>query len=226
MFVASKKDVNIFSNSRSTDKDCLQLNKGGNYMFDFSRTADNKLAKTHLFNEAYQWELYVCNYLSNTSIIPKIEVCDGSIVYDTTGMVSLRSFLQNNLEKDCTFRILNEVFCMIKNFKRYNFIHGNLHIDNIFIRCPFGKHIIPKIVVIDFSNSHVKNADPQFKRKNFLGQSFNYHQIGKYMDYVTFYLSFIDFVNTKKSKRIYKIQNHIDRLVDEYVPPSYRSSLF
>ena len=111
--------------------------------------------------------------------------------------------------------IINEAFAFVNTFKKYNFIHGNLHIDNIYINI----QDMYQFFVIDLcnsyysnscSNSHSNNAiDVTFKRKSFIDVNKNILEHDKFKDK---YCDFWDFICLFFSLNIYfeNNKNHLN----------------
>jgi hypothetical protein len=140
------------------------------------------------------WEIGVYLYLVDYKLCPLIDVKNSEIVYILDDYVSVRNYLKSkNKKKETITLLLNELFSFINTFKKYEYIHGNLHIDNIFIK----KKTYPfKFVIIDYSNSYIFNIkdDLNLKKTSFLAE-YDKKEINinflKYWDFLTMYASLI-----------------------------------
>ena len=105
----------------------------------------------------------------------------------------------------------NELFAFVNNFKKYNFIHGNLHIDNIYINI----QDMYQFFVIDLCNSYYSTScsnnaiDVTFKRKSFIDVNKNILEHDKFKDK---YCDFWDFICLFFSLNIYfeNNKNHLN----------------
>jgi hypothetical protein len=100
----------------------------------------------------YNHEINIYLYLLDKNITLLSTPHKLSLCYNIKDEISLHSYL-DNYKPNITF-LLNELFCFINKFKSYKFVHGNLHLHNIFLN---PKTFLRKgnFYVIDFSNSYI-----------------------------------------------------------------------
>jgi hypothetical protein len=100
--------------------------------FYFQENTDKNIVK-HVPNENYiRWECQMYQYLLKNQKCPiavPITISNNCFIYQTNKLKSLTEILKNKKSKNF---ILNELFAFVFNLKNYNFVHGNLHIYNIF----------------------------------------------------------------------------------------------
>lgn len=133
---------------------------------------NEKNIKRTCFNEqVYNHEINI--YL--TLLKYKADICtmisterNKDIIYITHNLISLRTFLINN--KSHTSLIINETFAFINKFKQYKFVHGNLHIDNIYINIKNGY----TFHVIDLCNSYINHSSIEYNYNTKCDNSSNY----------------------------------------------------
>lgn len=163
--------------------------------------------------ELYEWEKEVYKELINSKIIANINIGEYVICYNLNEYISMRKFLNKENNKN-TSLILNELYSFINMFKKYNFVHGNLHIDNIFIKIE-NNHVNFK--VIDYVNSYITNNKKKdiLKKTSFIGEyeKKEYNNFLLYWDFFTMYISLKTFYKNK-IKIIYNLQN----IVESYIP--------
>ena len=117
------------------------------------------------------------------------------IVYHIKNFISLRQYMitMTNTIKDKSHIpiLLNEVFSFIHSFKKYNFIHGNPHIDNIYVKIKNTNQLdFEKFYIIDLSNSYFnKLQDTTYKRTSFLEEYDKKNHILKHWDFLCIFTS-------------------------------------
>ena len=126
---------------------------------------------------------------------------------DVVNLISLREFLIKNPNK--LIQILPLIYTYINSFlNEYSFIHGNLHIDNIYTS-PYENNII-LFYVIDFVNSYSIYNNYNFKEYD------SKKDLLEYWDSFTFYSSIMMFLeNTFKfsQKKLENIKKLIHNLI-------------
>lgn len=199
-----------------------------------------------IFNEYSLYKLETEVYLklikskNKNKIVPFINGESYKIEYIIEEYSSLRNFLEEKKNKSIeqTNLIINELYSFINTFKKHKFVHGNLHIDNIFIKKINDKNYDFK--VIDYANSYIKtntksttsttstsstestNNDIISNKTSFLGE---YKKKEKdeyiiYWDFFTIYVSLKNFYKNKVDK-LYKLQN----IAEEYIPKDIFNNL-
>ena len=226
MFIfKNKKDIelsnnkNIFRDSFKYDRDCYFVNLQCNQDCYCDKDTNNNIRRIFFDTQIFKYEVYI--YLSllknNINITPLISNQNNDIIYITKDLVSLRTFLIKN-PKHVTL-IINEVFAFVNTFSKYNFIHGNLHIDNIYIDTK-NKY---KFYVIDLCNSYYNtnsnnidsykyssnNGDFNFKRKSYIDLNNNTKEHEKFK---LEYLNYWDFLCLFFSLNLYfeKSKDHLN----------------
>jgi hypothetical protein len=179
-----------------------------------SKNSDNII---RLFdnNELYKWETKIYLKLVNSEIVPLINTNkESNIIYILNEYVSLRRFLKEKENYNNTNLILNELYSFINTFKKYNFVHGNLHIDNIFIKQNMNDKIKYDFKVIDYVNSYIKNERLSFYRTSFIGEyDVKNNEFLNYWDFFTIYISLNRFYKNK-ANILYNLHN----IVESYIP--------
>ena len=167
-FVFKRKDDNNIFKSKEDDKvfkdssQCFLLNydqHGKSYFFKDTQNCVHRIFFTSSGNE-YQYESSVyLNLLKQNSGLTVLmsPVKKNEMLYFTNDFCSLRHFLKTQAKHQIQ-KILFAVFEFINTFRNYNFIHGNLHLDNIFILTDNNDKEEFTFKVIDFTNSHVKDT--------------------------------------------------------------------
>lgn len=222
-------DTNIFKSIR--DKECVYLNKKTTHSNHYFKDQNGNMCKYITENSILIWEKYIYSKFLKYNIFPVVNSTDNHIIYHTSNLVSLRTFLENPTV-NITY-ILYELFSFINSFKLYGFIHGNLNIDNIFIYTQ--KNYID-FYVIDFTNSYIYpeynnsyNA-PLYKRMSYLGDYYldQYYfpsELGRYSDwdFITLYVSLkIQMSNTLLTGDNLYILDHV---VSSYININYINNL-
>lgn len=193
--------MNKLFKSKEIDEECRYINEKCLQNCICIKNNDNNIIKKCLDPDLFYWETSIYLALLDKNFIPMASSEFPKIIYHTHNMKSLRSILKS---RNCNIKeILNEVFNFVNNFKKYNFIHGNLHIDNIFIDSDNNYYII------DFTNSyyHFIKGGPNYKRRSFIDFQYNDRHI-KYLDFFTLYISLKLFFKNK-IKYIYYLENLI-----------------
>ena len=134
------------------DSECKFLNKNNFKKCFYNKDTNNNIIKYYKNQFDLECELVVYTYLLNKKISnPIYQVKHKHLSYITNDKVSLYTYLTNKekFKVNIPF-VLNELFSFVNTFKKYNFLHGNLHLHNIFID-PQNK----KFSVIDLTNAFI-----------------------------------------------------------------------
>ena len=201
---------NLFK-SKQIDQECRYINEKCLQECVCIKTKDNNITKDFLNNELFYWECNIYLALCEKGFVPLAStIYPTMMIYHTKDMISLRSKL---IDRNCNIKeILNEVFNFANLFYKNNFIHGNLHIDNIFIdKCG-------SFYIIDFTNSYLIKSSfnkPKYKRRSFIDSIDSIDNIEKihvrYIDFFTLYISLKSFLTSIKYIR------YIDNLINNYI---------
>jgi len=204
---------------------------------------------------AYHHEINVYMTLlkknANISTLISVEnkkMKSNELIYFTKHYKSLRKLLSEineNKNSSSKFKItfsliINELFAYINTFKKYNFIHGNLHIDNIFIEIVDNQLFF---YVIDLCNSYFTDNDTEnvdsndyiikykikyktkyetkYKRTSFLNEYDAKRYVLNYWDFFSIYIS-LSLSNEKNSVIDLKyvktvIENYIGEKMFDYM---------
>lgn len=205
------------SNCEKINNKCIQAcncdNLGG---------SSNNIIRYFDNDDLYKWEISV--YLKlieiDSHITPLITSKNYEICYELEGYYSLRNFLNNieNKKDEEIILILNEVYSFINTFKKYNFVHGNLHIDNIFIK---KTNNLYDFRVIDYVNSYILNEkykkynNNSFKRTSFLGE-YELKENKNFLRYWDFFTMYISLKMLFKNK-VYNLFN-LQNITESYIP--------
>jgi hypothetical protein len=156
MSVSKNVSGNIFKTvSKKTDKVCLELAKKCFQKCFFDKNDFNNIIKYFTNDENYEWEIKVYSYLLHKNITLLSSSRDKKICYQTGGTVCLFDFLKKGDDN----LLLNEMFSFVNNFSKIGFVHGNMHICNIFVDIK-----TLRFYIIDFSNSYIIDQVPDYKR--------------------------------------------------------------
>ena len=150
----SKTDIknNIFKQD-IIDPECCLLNKCLGTRNSFYEKESTSIVKYYKDEHNFATEIILHQYLSNKKITTDfdIDLKNKKLSYIIDGKISLYNYLETCNESDGLLRVLsNELFAFVNNFKKYDFVHGNLHIGNIFIN--------PKkltLCIIDFTHAYL-----------------------------------------------------------------------
>ncbi len=146
-----------------------------------------------------RWEWDVYNYLiENTKLIHYRlldKINNKMLIYRIDyKKISLNDFLNKHRKSKYNVIILNELFSFINTFYASNFIHGNLHLYNIYVdEFSFFRNF--RFYVIDFTNSYLlseeaNNSGHYFKKCFCLKiTSNNFKELAKYIDFISIYTS-------------------------------------
>ena len=156
MNVSKNVSKNIFKSvSKKTDKTCLELTKKCFQKCFFDKNEFGNINKYFTNDENYEWEIKVYLYLLHKKITLLSSSSNKKICYQTNGNIPLFDFLKRGDDH----LLLNEIFSFVNNFSKVGFVHGNLHIYNIFVDV---KSL--QFYTMDFSNSYIIDQVPDYKR--------------------------------------------------------------
>jgi hypothetical protein len=208
---------NIFR-SIKRDVDCINLEKLCFQKCIYDKDQNKKILKRFLNNtQILEWESIVYLYLLDKNITTPVTIINNRIEYDTSDKISLYEYL--TLKKQYNTKlVLNELFGFVSTFREYNYLHGNLHIYNIFLN----KNSL-KFCVIDFSNSFLidKIENPKYQRSSYLGETDMKIKstFFEYWDFFTLYISLKNIITDSYLEnliRYYIKQDVLQRFQDEY----------
>lgn len=180
------------------DKECDLIHKSNLSKCIFYRNSRNNIIKKFKNSFEYNHEICIYLYLLDKNITLLSTPDNLSLRYNITNEISLYTYLINYTH-NIKF-ILNELFCFINTFKYYKFLHGNLHIHNIFLNPLQTSHFY----VIDFTNSKIFNK-PNYTQKSKNIIIYNW-------DFFTLYISLKMFF-----KNNIKILIYLDNLIQTYI---------
>ena len=204
---------------RSSLKNCKKFDKIKDYNNNLIKLCDE---------EVLRWEMVVYLYLIDKKITPFVDIKERIITYETFDKISVYEYLKTYVKKNfCLKYLLNELFGFICKFREYNFLHGNLHIHNIFIN---KDKFISKgeFYVIDYSNSflmdkNITNKLPQYQRSSYLQETDLKIQsiFFEYWDFFTLYISLLPHLKDKDRYlndliKTYIKEDVLNRFLSEY----------
>lgn len=211
----TKKTENEISCHRINDK-CIQP-----CVCEILTNESNNIIRYYDTNELYEWEIQVYLKLIDSNITSFMTCDHSALCYVLDGYVSLRRFLSKKEfhNDDKVSLILNELYSFINTFKKFNFVHGNLHIDNIFVKKSENINNKYEFKIIDLVNSYILNKNGYkkntYKKTSFLGEyekKENKHFLN-YWDFFSVYISLKIFLKNK-SNYLYILQD----IVESYIP--------
>lgn len=236
MFVNLKRRQTINQNIfkiKKKDSECFLLNKYCLQKCYCERDINGNISKYFIDKDIFSWELQVYSKLMNKGIVSEITVEDTSacLTYSVKDKISMYNYLQQN--KNYTKVILNELYSFVKKFNRYNFLHGNLHLHNIFVNPEtfLGKG---EIYVIDFSNSYLFETNrygvtsfPKYNRTSFMGEydKKTNNEIFIYWDFFTLYVSLKMFLKADLENLVY-LENLLQNYMSEEIVEKFISYIF
>jgi len=204
---------------KSNNSECFFLNKYCLQQCYCEKDINNNITKYFIDKDIYEWEVQVYSKLLNKKITPEIKnQRDKYITYVISDKISIYNFLLKN--KQYTKFVLNELYSFVKKFNKYNFLHGNLHLHNIFID-PNNFLSKGRFYIIDFSNSYIFKTNrrgvtscPKYNRTSFIGE---YDKKASdeffiYWDFFTLYVSLKMFLKNDFENLVY-----LERLIQNYM---------
>lgn len=135
--------------------------------FYFQENTDKNIIK-HVPNENYtQWECQMYQYLLKNQKFPisvPITISNNCFIYQTNKLKPLCELLKNKKSKNF---IINELFAFVFNLKNCNFVHGNLHIYNIFYDELYNQFYLLNLTDSNFINNNNNLQKPNFNQQVF-----------------------------------------------------------
>lgn len=191
--------------------ECKFLNKYkddliGNCFYD--KDNNKNILKYFTNQHDFECEAILHLYLLNKRITTEFDLGDNKLLYYVTNnKISLYTYLEQS-GNHLSHVLLNELFAFVNTFKKSDFIHGNLHIHNIFIN-----PINIKFYAIDFTNSIILQKHQKGQALEFL----------EYWDFFTLYKSLLKYYSDKPNNKLYK-SNHksvdyLQKLIVNYIHP-------
>jgi hypothetical protein len=202
-----KEPDNIFKTiSTKRDSECNYLTKMCFQQCVYEKDLSSNITKYCSLQEVFEWETIIYIYLLDKNISPIIHIKGNNLRYDTNDKLSLYQYIKNGCKKEPDNAVstkldtvsikllLNELFGFVCKFRSFYFLHGNLHVHNIFVN-PDTFIRRGRFYVIDFSNSflldRIDKSGPKYQRTSFLGEMD--HKITsiffEYWDFFTLYVS-------------------------------------
>lgn len=213
--VLNTKNKNIFK-SHHKDQECQYINKMCTQeACVFEKDNHNNLIKYFGSRDVFKWESYIYLTFVTYDFFPLTNCTHSHLLHLTNNMQSLRTVLTK-----CTLSysvIFNELLSFVNDFKNKKLVHGNLHINNIFVQQkPF-----LKFVVVDFANSFVlsnKPKIPMYKRTSFLKEYDSDLKLKfiQYWDFITLYLSLKKFF-INNIKALVALDNNIKTYIPIHI---------
>lgn len=168
----------------------------------YTELKDNKMSKIFLDKSLFDWEFYVYTKLLNYKIIPVIsKVNENELVYNMTGLISLRHFINSSYVSN--HLIINELLAFVLNLQLINFIHGNLTVDTIFINLNEINNKL-KFYIMDFSCSLLKKTTITSSKK--------------YIDIYSLYSSMNKILKDSDNYRNNDMINYLNIEIKSYIP--------
>lgn len=150
----AKTDIknNIFKQD-IVDPECCLLNRWKKtFGTDFyeKNWNNNNIVKYYKDENNFATEIILHQYLSNKKITIdfKFNLQNKQLIYILDDKISLYNYLETCNDYSMLRVLSNELFAFVTKFKKYNFVHGNVHIANIFVN---PKTL--KLYIIDFTHS-------------------------------------------------------------------------
>lgn len=149
---------------------------------------NNNIVRKFLRKEVFEWESKIYLKFLENGMFPLASAQHNQLTYYTSGLVSFRTF-----SKKWKFNVpiaLQELFSFINTFKTMKFLHGNLHVDNVFVD-PKTFTMDMQFYVIDYANSYIlgKRYKPNYKRSSYIGDYDKRNNEFMHWDFITMYIS-------------------------------------
>lgn len=157
---------NLFKQKPKDSVKTLDVNIYSNRQFCKFTETEEGLSRVYSDTSVLDWETFVYFYLDDKmpGVTPEMTIKENYVIYKIKNIVSLKEYISKNLRMySC---ILNELVAFVKTFKKIGFVHGNLHISNIYVDSS-GK--IYKFYIIDFANSYIKDFEALGYKRNSYG---------------------------------------------------------
>lgn len=216
-----EEDDNIFrliskKISKKRDSECNFLTQL-NFQNCYYEKCDKKNIIKRCSNFAVlEWESVVYLYLVDKRIAPLMNFKENNLYYETSDKISLYEYIRGK-NPHIKF-LLNELFGFVSKFRNYNFLHGNLHVHNIFIN-PDSFIRKGHFYVIDYSNSFLLDKSsncnsPKYQRSSFIGEMDKKITsiFFQYWDFFTLYTSLKLLLKSNLAETSY-----LDDLIKNYV---------
>jgi len=158
---------NIFR--RCTDQECHLLNSKCGKLGICGKDEDGNIFKLCTSEDVFNWEVAVYLDMLEANIFPYVSTVGKLLTYSTKKLVSVRTFLKQQPRINFTV-FLHELYSFVNSFRKHCFLHGNLHVDNIFVH-PTKFHTAPRFFVIDYANSFIlkkRHSIPIYTRTSFM----------------------------------------------------------
>jgi hypothetical protein len=224
-------DKNVFKSwdsIKSNDSECFFLNKYCLQQCYCEKDINLNITRYFIDRDIYDWEIEVYMKLLNKKITPEIKIEeDKYLTYVVSDKISVYNYLLKN--KKYTKFVLNELYSFVKKFNKYNFLHGNLHLHNIFID-PDKFLSKGRFYIIDFSNSYIFKTNrkgvtscPKYNRTSFIGEydKKTSNEFYIYWDFFTLYISLKMFLKNDLENLVYLenlIQNYMsDDIIKRFI---------
>lgn len=183
---------NIFRQHNDTDRECHLLNKRCRQLGICGKDEDGNIFKLCTSADVFNWEVEVYLNMLEANIFPYVSTAGKLLTYSTKNLVSVRTFLEK--QPRINFAVfLHELYSFVNSFRKHCFLHGNLHVDNIFVH-PVKFHTAPRFFVIDYANSFIlkkRHSFPVYTRTSFMEEydvKLNFNAF-KDWDFITLYVS-------------------------------------
>lgn len=159
-----KKDQKQFGKMM---KSIQLIDKNNVHLSECVIDSNGNICKRYIEEGSFWWESTVYLSLVDHDIFPLMTAGDMKVTYYVEGLLPLRLFLKEN--SDRYMIILYELFQFVKGLMKLQFIHGNLHIDNIYVGMHKGRY---DFRLVDLSNAYIPDHEPKspFYRSSFLGE--------------------------------------------------------
>ena len=194
-----KENDNIFKQiSTKTDTICYHNNKKAQRLCFYEKDKNNNIEKFFINENMFDWEVKVYLYLIDKNIVSLASSGKQKLIYSTNDKKPLFNILKND-DKNAK-NILNNLFSFINKFKKIDFIHGNLHLYNIFVDTE------NMFTLIDFSYSCFKGKCTNL----FHGKYDNFNK--NLIDLYTLYIELKEFY-TDNNKMLLYLENLLNDLI-------------
>jgi hypothetical protein len=129
--------------------------------------SNGNISKRYIEEASFWWESKVYVSLVDHDIFALMTAGDMKMTYFVGGMTPLRVYLKEH--SDRYMIILYELFQFMNGLMKLQFVHGNMHIDNIYVSLEKGLY---NFKLIDLSNAYIPEQQPgrPFYRSSFLGE--------------------------------------------------------
>jgi hypothetical protein len=166
----------------------------------------------HEDTRMFKWECHVYTRLRNEGIFPPAKSVPNKIIYLVNDHQKLRSLLRKTKSKDLE-PFISELFAFVVQFGNLGFVHGNLHVDNIFVNAQ-GKYR-----AIDLVNSYLYDKQSTYTRSSFLGEWGDAHLSSEW-DLFTLYISLKQYFDDSPKKLFI-----VNQAISKHIPIDVLHSL-